>query len=76
MFVQCGLGWPVPAAVAHLVWHGMFKAYLFLASGGAAKEKRSTRPIRPTALAFVAALVSAGWSAVQLRRFRWWGIAV
>jgi len=38
MFMQCGLGL-FPAAVAHLVWHSMFKAYLFLASGSAAQEK-------------------------------------
>ena len=56
MFVQCGLGL-FPAAVAHLVWHGMFKAYLFLASGSAAKEKRVDQAYPPTALAFGAALV-------------------
>jgi NAD(P)H-quinone oxidoreductase subunit 5 len=39
MFVQCGLGL-FPAAMAHLVMHGMFKAYLFLASSSAAQEKR------------------------------------
>lgn len=39
MLAQCGLGL-FPAAVAHLVWHGLFKAYLFLASGSAAKEIR------------------------------------
>lgn len=39
MLAQCGLGL-FPAAVAHLIWHGMFKAYLFLASGSAAQEKR------------------------------------
>lgn len=39
MLVQCGLGL-APAAVAHLCWHGLFKAYLFLSSGAAAQEKR------------------------------------
>lgn len=39
MLAQCGLGL-FPSAVAHLVTHGMFKAYLFLASGSAAVEKR------------------------------------
>lgn len=39
MVAQCGLGL-FPSAVAHLCWHGLFKAYLFLASGSAAKEKR------------------------------------
>ncbi|TYZ11951.1 proton-conducting membrane transporter [Hymenobacter lutimineralis] len=56
MFVQCGLGL-FPAAVAHLVWHGMFKAYLFLSSGSAAKEKRVDQAYPPTPLAFMAALV-------------------
>lgn len=39
MIAQCGLGL-FPAAVAHLCLHGLSKAYLFLASGAAAKEKR------------------------------------
>jgi len=39
MLAQCGLGL-FPAAVAHMCWHGLFKAYLFLASGGAARERR------------------------------------
>lgn len=38
MFVQCGLGL-FPLAIGHLFFHGMFKAYLFLASGSAAQEK-------------------------------------
>jgi len=39
MLAQCGLGL-FPAALAHLITHGMFKAYLFLASGSASHEKR------------------------------------
>ena len=39
MIVQCGLGL-YPAAIAHLCWHGLFKANLFLGSGSAAQEKR------------------------------------
>tara|TARA_Y100000588_G_scaffold395284_1_gene522361 strand:+ start:1822 stop:3111 length:1290 start_codon:yes stop_codon:yes gene_type:complete len=31
VFVQCGLGF-FTAAIAHVFWHGMFKAYLFLTS--------------------------------------------
>ena len=34
MMMQCGLGL-FAAAVAHLCWHGLFKAYLFLSSGSA-----------------------------------------
>lgn len=39
MLAQCGLGL-FPAAISHLFWHGLFKAYLFLSSASAAKEKR------------------------------------
>ncbi|GAB4184665.1 MAG: hypothetical protein Tsb0015_00930 [Simkaniaceae bacterium] len=51
MLMQCGLG-IFPAAVAHLVWHGMFKAYLFLASGSAFQERRfDTVYLKPSNLA-------------------------
>ncbi len=39
MVAQCGLGL-FPAAVAHLCWHGLYKAYMFLGSGSAPQEKR------------------------------------
>lgn len=39
MLAQCGLGL-FAAAVTHIVMHGLFKAYLFLASGSVAQEKR------------------------------------
>lgn len=39
MLAQCGLGL-FPAAIAHLCWHGMFKANLFLSSNSAAQESR------------------------------------
>ncbi len=55
MLVQCGLGL-FPAAVSHLVWHGMFKAYLFLASGGAAQEKRFDLGYPPRPIAFISAI--------------------
>lgn len=51
MMMQCGLGL-FPAALTHLCWHGLFKAYLFLRSGstiadqGYSNEERvSTLPI-------------------------------
>ncbi len=56
MFAQIGLGL-FPAAVAHLVWHGLFKAYLFLGSGSAAQEKRLDLRYPPKPLAFMRALV-------------------
>ncbi|MCA0254645.1 MAG: proton-conducting membrane transporter [Proteobacteria bacterium] len=57
MFAQCGLGL-FPLAIAHLCWHGMFKAYLFLASGSAAQEKRLDLSYPPKPLTFVCALLS------------------
>jgi NAD(P)H-quinone oxidoreductase subunit 5 len=56
MVAQCGLGL-FPAAIAHLCWHGMFKAYLFIASGGAAQEKKLDLGYPPSITAFVLALV-------------------
>lgn len=47
MMAQCGLGL-FPAAVAHVVWHSFFKAYLFLSSSGAAQEARFDLPPLPT----------------------------
>lgn len=41
MMMQCGLGL-FPAALAHLCWHGLFKAFLFLRSGSAIAEHRGT----------------------------------
>ncbi len=46
MFIQCGLGL-FSAAMAHLMMHGMFKAYLFLNSGSAGQQisiKKSQSP--------------------------------
>jgi NAD(P)H-quinone oxidoreductase subunit 5 len=56
MFAQIGLGL-FPAAVAHLVWHGLFKAYLFLGCGGAAQEKRFDLRYPPKLLGFMCALM-------------------
>lgn len=39
MFMQCGLGL-FPLALAHLVWHGFFKARLLLQSASVVKEER------------------------------------
>ena len=56
MLAQCGLGL-FPAAVAHLVWHGMFKAYLFLASGSAAQERRFDLGYPPKPMTFLLAVI-------------------
>lgn len=39
MMMQCGVGL-FAAAIAHLCWHGLFKAYLFLTSGSAVKQTK------------------------------------
>lgn len=56
MLVQCGLGL-FPAAVTHLVWHGMFKSYLFLASSGTVQEKRFDLGYPPKPLTFICAVI-------------------
>lgn len=56
MLVQCGLGL-FPAAIAHLVTHGMFKAYLFLGSGSAAQEKKYNLSEPPKIRAFCSSLI-------------------
>ena len=55
MFVQFGLGF-FASGLAHLFWHGMFKAYLFLASGSAAQEKRLDLGCPPSLVCFLFSL--------------------
>jgi NAD(P)H-quinone oxidoreductase subunit 5 len=43
MVLQCGLGL-IPAAIAHLLLHGLYKAYLFLAAGSAVTASQPPRP--------------------------------
>lgn len=56
MFVQFGLGL-FGSGVAHLFLHGMFKAYLFLASGSAAQEKRLDLEHTPSFVYFLFSLL-------------------
>lgn len=56
MFAQIGLGL-FPLAIAHLCWHGLFKAYLFLASGNVAQEKRSDFSYPPRFMVFICSLL-------------------
>lgn len=64
MFAQCGLGL-FPIALSHLVWHSMFKAYLFLASGSVAQEKRFDLDYPPKISSFLFSLTCGviGWLA-------------
>jgi len=63
MFAQCGLGL-FPFAIAHLFWHGMFKAYLFLSSGSAAQEKRLDLSCPPTVFAFICSLLCGAFGSL------------
>lgn len=40
MIMQCGMGL-FPAALAHMIWHGLFKASLFLSAGSSVKAARN-----------------------------------
>lgn len=70
MMMQCGVGL-FAAAIAHLCWHGLFKAYLFLSSGSAVAQKKSemtsskTSPILliTSFIGGVAAMSSFAWVA-------------
>ena len=56
MLALCGLGL-FSAAIAHLIWHGIFKAYLFLTSPGAAQEKRLDLQYPPSLTSLVLAML-------------------
>lgn len=56
MFAQCGLGL-FTSAIAHLVWHSLFKAYLFLSSSNAAQEKRFDHFKQPKLLVFICSII-------------------
>jgi len=43
MIMQCGLGF-FNAAIAHLILHGFYKAYLFLSSGEGVKQSTPAQP--------------------------------
>ena len=47
MVLQCGLGF-IPAAIAHLLLHGFYKAYLFLASGSVVESTQPAPGDRPS----------------------------
>lgn len=64
MLMQCGLGL-FPAALAHLCWHGLFKAYLFLGFVQVAKEKRLKNHYPPRFLCFILACICGFLGAVS-----------
>ena len=60
MVLQAGLGF-IPAAIAHLLLHGFYKAYLFLAAGSVVEHTQPTPDERPapTVLGGLVTLVTA-----------------
>ena len=57
MMMQCGVGL-FSAAIAHLCWHGLFKAYLFLSSGSVVKQKKlDSVSVKPSPVMLVGSLV-------------------
>lgn len=56
MVAQCGLGL-FPAAAAHLCWHGLFKAFLFLDSGSTAQKKHLDLSYPPSLIHLFLALI-------------------
>lgn len=57
MIAQCGLGL-FPTAIAHLFWHGIFKAYLFLSAGSASQEIRNPEDTTPRWNQFVMSMIA------------------
>lgn len=56
MLMQCGCGL-FAAAIAHLCWHGFFKAYLFLSSGNIARDYKLSSSHNWQALTIVNAVI-------------------
>lgn len=70
MIMQCGLGL-FPAAIAHMIWHGFFKASLFLSAGStvkAAKNKSLALEGRQGPVVFLFGLLVGGMSSLVF----WW----
>ena len=63
MLVQFGLGL-FSTAFAHIILHGMFKSYLFLNSGSAAKEKKVLLTFSPTLTNLMLGLVFGVFGAI------------
>lgn len=64
MMAQCGLGL-FAAAITHLCWHGLFKAYLFLSSPSAAQEKRYSFSPLITGSGFLLSLLGGACGALS-----------
>ncbi len=59
MVLQCGLGF-FSAAIAHLILHGLYKAYLFLSNGAAVERGKPMKPRKTsTPILLATSLVTA-----------------
>ena len=56
MMIQCGLGL-FSAAIAHLILHGLFKAFLFLSAGSAVQSKKTSQNNTSSRIRFVLASI-------------------
>ncbi len=68
MMIQCGLGL-FPAAIAHLIWHGLFKAFLFLSAGSAVASKKADGKRRTSSLSVF--IVSCAYGLLGAYSFAW-----
>ncbi len=68
MMIQCGLGL-FPAAIAHLIWHGLFKAFLFLSAGSAVISKKADSQSRTST--WSAFILSCGYGLFGAYSFAW-----
>ena len=68
MMIQCGLGL-FPAAIAHLIWHGLFKAFLFLSAGSAVISQKADSQNRTSTLS--AFIISCVYGLLGAYSFAW-----
>ncbi len=68
MMMQCGVGL-FAAAIAHLCWHGLFKAYLFLSSGSTLMQTKSDSKTSDASLVVIMASVIGGVVAMSTFAF-------
>jgi len=68
MMIQCGLGL-FPAAIAHLIWHGLFKAFLFLSAGSAVISQKADSQRRTSTLP--AFIIACAYGLLGAYSFAW-----
>ena len=66
--VQCGLGL-FPAAIAHLIYHGLFKAFLFLSAGSAVTNQKADSQRRTSTVSSF--IISCAYGLLGAYSFAW-----